>query len=216
MALKMITPPTVEPLSLAELHQHLRIDTTDDDLILTSLIAQAREYCEAFQNKKYITQTLELVLDHFPFWYHRTDRMFWAGVSSQVIYPHTYLHRHDYIEFKQCSPVQSVTSVTYYDQNGLPNILDPSTYILDTDSFVARLALAYGKSWPDIQLQPVNAVRIRFVAGYGGTSASVPDTVKWAMALHARILFDDYNPGEKGKLEDARDSLLTMNRATPF
>ena len=159
--------------------QHLRVDGTDDDILISSLITQAREYCEDYQKKKYITQTLELVLDEFP----------------------------NIIEFKACSPVQSVTSIKYIDENSVEQTIDPSNYIVDTDSFVARVVPR--SSWP--MTNGINSVRVRFVAGYGNESA-VPESVKWAMVLHMRTLYDDLKPEEQTKLEKARDNLLGMRR----
>jgi uncharacterized phiE125 gp8 family phage protein len=189
MALKIINPPVVEPISLEEVKQHLRIAGSDEDIILLSMIKQAREFCEDFQNKKYITQTLELVIDSFP--------------------------RYNYISFRNCSPVQCVESIKYYDTNGQEFIFDNNNYIVDTDSFVNRIVLGYCKLWPIVQLQPINAVRIRFTAGFGDGVESVPETVKWAMILHMRLLYDDYRPDERTKIEEARNSLLTMNRVIP-
>ena len=41
MALVMTAAPSVEPISLAEAKAHLRIDASDEDALLTSLIAAA-------------------------------------------------------------------------------------------------------------------------------------------------------------------------------
>ena len=172
-------------MTLTEAKLHLRVDGSNDDALLTSLIKQAREYCEDYQGKKFITQTLELVLDNFPC--------------------------ADYIEFKSCSPVQSVTSAKYYDTAGTEYTLSSGDYIVDADSFVAKIVLGYNKSWPNTILQPVNGVRIRFVAGYGEATA-VPESVKWAMVLHMKLLYDDYKPDEREKLEKARNALLGMRR----
>jgi len=57
------TPPAIEPVTLEELKDHLRIDSADEDAVLTGLLAAAREWCEGFQNRAYITQTLQLWLD---------------------------------------------------------------------------------------------------------------------------------------------------------
>lgn len=189
MALKIITPPAAEPITLDEAKQHLRIIGSDDDIILLSMIRQAREFCEDFQNKKYITQTLEMVLDSFP--------------------------NCNCISFDGCSPVQSVESIKYYDTSEQEYIFDSSNYIVDTDSFVNRIVLGYCKLWPTIALQTVNAVRIRFTAGFGDKAESIPETVKWAMILHMRLLYDDYKPDERTKIEEARNSLLSMNRVIP-
>lgn len=189
MALKIITPPVAEPITLEEAKQHLRITGSDDDIILLSMIKQAREFCEDFQNKKYITQTLEMVLDSFP--------------------------KDNYVSFENCSPVQSVESIKYYDTSGQEYIFDAGNYIVDTDSFVNRIVLGYCKLWPTVQLQTINAVRVRFTAGFGNTGVDVPETVKWAMILHMRLLYDDYKPDERTKIEEARNSLLSMNRVIP-
>jgi len=189
MALKIIIPPAVEPITLDEAKQHLRVTGNDDDIILISMIKQAREFCENFQNKKYITQTLEMVLDSFP--------------------------NNNYICFESCSPVQGVGNIKYYDTNGQEYIFDAGNYIVDTDSFVNRIVLGYCKLWPTIALQTVNAVRIRFTAGFGDKPENVPETVKWAMILHMRLLYDDYKPDERTKIEEARNSLLSMNRVIP-
>lgn len=180
-------------MTLAEAKSHLRVDGTDDDALITSLIKQAREYCEDYQGKKYITQTLELVLDAFP--------------------------AEDYIEFRACSPVQSITSVKYTDSEGVESTVAATDYILDNDSFVNKINLSYGKSWPTTTLQPINAVRIRFIAGYGDAATAVPESVKWAMVLHMKLLGDgilqDLKPEEKKGLEKARDALLGINRVVP-
>ena len=189
MSLKTITPPATEPLTANEVKQYLRIDGTDDDALISSFITQAREFCEDYQGKKYITQTLELILDEFPFDYS--------------------------IDFRACSPIQSVTSVKYYDTSNTEYTLSSNDYIVDADSFVARIALAYNKSWPTIQLKPVNGVVIRFVAGYGN-AASVPETFKQAMVAHIKILADgtlfNLREGEKEKFEAVRNSLLGTRR----
>ena len=174
-------------MSLEEAKQHLRIDGDYNDFIISSLISQAREYCEGYQNRKYITQTLELVLDSFPL--------------------------EDNIEFKSCSPIQSVTSVKYYGADGTEYTFAAENYIVDTDSFVHRLALKNNASWPSVELQSINAMRIRFIAG--SSASAVQESVKVAMVLHIKLLFDDYRPDEREKLESARDASLSMNRVVP-
>ena len=66
MGLKLITPPAIEPVSLPEIKQHLRIDSDLEDALLLDFITAAREYCESYQNRVFITQTWDLFLDDFP------------------------------------------------------------------------------------------------------------------------------------------------------
>ncbi|MBV9418770.1 MAG: phage head-tail connector protein, partial [Alphaproteobacteria bacterium] len=39
MSLQLTTPPATEPITLAEAKTHLKVDTTDDDALITRLIA---------------------------------------------------------------------------------------------------------------------------------------------------------------------------------
>ena len=181
MKLKVITPPTSEPVTLEEVKSHLRVISDDDNTLITSLIKQAREYCESYQNRKYVTQTIEGYLDKFP-----------SGS----------------IEFDNCSPVKSITSVKYTDYEGVELTVDSLNYSLDDVSYINKIDLAYGKSWPSDALKPTNGVKVTFVAGY----EVVPETVKWAMLIHIQLLYDEYKPAEIRKMEQTRDNLLSMNK----
>ena len=41
MPLQLITPPAIEPVTLDEARAHLKVDTADDDTLITALIAAA-------------------------------------------------------------------------------------------------------------------------------------------------------------------------------
>lgn len=66
--LKVITPPAAEPVKIEEVRAQLRIELDDEsyDDILQPLITAAREWCEGYQNRAYVEQTLELALDYWP------------------------------------------------------------------------------------------------------------------------------------------------------
>ncbi len=142
-------------MSLPEAKTHLRVDTTDDDNLITALITAAREYCEGFQNRAYITQTWQLWLDAWP-----------EGSEIRIPRP----------------PLQAVNSVKYYGDDNAEYVLPPSDYIVDNVGEPGRIALSYNKSWPSVTLRPANAVCIEFVAGYGEVD-KVPQRVKQAMLL---------------------------------
>ena len=60
MNLTLKTAPETEPVSLNEAKAFLRVDSDEDDNYITSLIKTAREWCEDYQHRAYITQTWEL------------------------------------------------------------------------------------------------------------------------------------------------------------
>jgi hypothetical protein len=67
-------------------------------------------------------------------------------------------------------PVSSITSVKYLDSTGAEQTLSSAVYTLISESLPPRLVLKTGQSWP-ATYSADNAVRIRFVAGYGAASA---------------------------------------------
>lgn len=158
MTLKIFLAPATEPVSLAEAKAHLRCGD-DEDALITALIQAAREQAEHLLNRSLITQTWERVLDAFP------------AVELPLGMP----------------PVQSVSSVRYYDPAGAPQTLDPSAYSLDADTDAGWIIPAYGTSWPDTIDTP-NAVRVRFVCGYGG-AADVPAAIRSWILLRIGTLY---------------------------
>jgi uncharacterized phiE125 gp8 family phage protein len=65
-SLTTLTPPAVEPVTLAEAKQHLRVDTDTDDGYISSLITAAREWCEAYCDETFIHAQYRMTLDSFP------------------------------------------------------------------------------------------------------------------------------------------------------
>lgn len=163
IALKLVTPPATEPISLAEAKAQLRVDGSTEDTFITSLIIAAREHCEGFQKRAYITQTYDLWLDNWP--------------------------RYGYITIPR-PPLQSVTYVKYYGTDDTEYTFATADYFVDDKSDPGRVSLGYSKIWPTTTLRPANAVAVRFVAGYGNAS-SVPQKVKQAMLLLIAYWFDN-------------------------
>lgn len=190
MSLKLIIPPAMEPITPQEAKSHLRIDGNDDDMLISSLIAAAREYCETFQNRAYITQTWEMTLDSFP------------QMPLKLPKP----------------PLQSVDSIKYINQDGIETVFDAANYVVDTDSEPGRIALAPGVSWPNVTLKPIGGVKIRFTAGYGDASA-VPKMVKQAILLLVGHWYENreavLTESISKEIEFAVHALLWPNRVVP-
>jgi uncharacterized phiE125 gp8 family phage protein len=173
----------MEPVTLEEVKLYLRIDGTDADPILNGLIQSAREYCETFQNRSYITQTWELVLDEFP----------WLPLSLPK------------------PPLQSVVSIKCVNESGVETVWDPSNYVVDVYSEPGRIAMAQNGSWPSVNLQAINGVKIRFTSGYG-TATDVPESIKSAIKVYVAHRFE--NP-DRENVPKAVDMLLWQDRVVP-
>lgn len=63
---ELITPPTSEPVTLAEARDHARIGLDCDDAVLAALIIATRMACENFLGRALIEQTWKIVFDWFP------------------------------------------------------------------------------------------------------------------------------------------------------
>ena len=156
--IKLITAATAEPISLVIAKQHLKVETTDDDDLVTALIKAARETAESFTGRALASQTFEYILDEFP-------------QSGDMI-------------FIPNPPLESVESIKYKDYEGTEVEWDSSNYIIDSDNIPARISLAYNKIFPVFTPYPVSAVRIRFVAGYkigGDPHLIIPEQINNAI-----------------------------------
>lgn len=160
------------------------LNTTDDPLLVL-LIASARAHAEQELRRYLVTQTIDAFFDHFP----RPDRfMDHHGMDPRTADYTVRGYGPGRYEIR-LPPLQSVTSITYIDQNGTTQVLDPALYLVDAKSQPARITPAYGSIWPSTQNQ-VNAVTVRFVAGYGA-AAVVPGCIKQWMLMRVSTMFEN-------------------------
>ena len=165
MSLKLITGPTLEPITLTETKDHLRVDSTDDDALISALITAVRQNIDGrdgWLGRALMPQTWDYALDTFP-----ADA---------------------YLELP-LAPVQSITSITYTDTDGAAQTFGSGNYALGADlDWSPRVNLGYDKSWPSTRTIP-DAVTVRFVAGYAN-AASVPAPIKAALLMMIGHLYE--------------------------
>lgn len=198
MALTIVTEPASEPLTLAEVKDHLRLSETvgsAEDSVITYYQQTARRYCERFQNRAYIEQTWKLVITAFP--------------------------RQPYIEIP-LPPLMSIDHVKYYGTGGTATTMTAANYYVDTDAEPGRVHLQYGEVWPGATLRPVAGVEVQFVAGYGSAGSSVPDEIKQAINMFTGHLYENREATTPAGNIQARElplgvqSLLTLDRVWPI
>lgn len=157
--------PASEPVTLAECKTQLRVDYTDEDTYLTSLITPARELAEDLTARRTITRTEKLLLDFFP-------------EGDTIVIP--------------VAPVSAVGSVSTVDEDGVATVFAASNYVVDTSGSVARIVLKNGACWPTLpsNARPVNAVEIVFTSGYANAGL-VPSRMKLAIKLLVGHYFEN-------------------------
>lgn len=115
------TPPAAYPLAAADLRARLRIDSTDDDQILSGFIASAAALIEGPNGigVALMVQTWTLTIDAF---------------VPSIVLPGW--------------PVSDVVEVRYLDGAGVETVLPASEYRLVLNGDRAILTPAIGKAWP--------------------------------------------------------------------
>jgi uncharacterized phiE125 gp8 family phage protein len=156
-SLIVTTAAAAQPVSLDEAKAHLRVDSDDEDDLITSLIEAATDLAEQYCRRAFMPASFRLGLDRFPAYDIRLPR----------------------------NPVISVDSITYLDEGGTERTLSASEYLTDLASEPARITPTYGNTWPTTR-GTIGAVKVNFTAGYSGASPdrdSVPEGVKAAIKL---------------------------------
>jgi hypothetical protein len=174
-SLKLITPPEVEPVTVAEVKLHTHISHSVEDALLETWIIAGRMLAEDFQRRAYIGQMWEVAFDSYPQTPIYLPRAPLIGVVSIKIY--------DYLNAETVLYSKADNPITTTEEAGT-DLSTNSDFIIDTDSEPGRIGFAYNKTWPSTILRSMSAVKIRFAAGYGLEASDVPATVKDAIMLY--------------------------------
>lgn len=156
MGFVLDTPPALEPISLGEAKAHCRIDGSAEDDTITIYIQAARQHIERVTRRSLITQTWVATFCGFP--------------SSRGGFRLPY------------GPVQSITSVEYYDDLNVQTTLATNLYEASLTEQISEVFPAVDEVWPTYQSRS-DAVTIEYDAGYGDLAADVPAEYRQAILL---------------------------------
>jgi|TARA_Y100000310_G_scaffold331472_1_gene405122 uncharacterized phiE125 gp8 family phage protein len=159
---QITSEPATEPITTAEAKAHLRVDFSDEDTYIDTLISTARGICETYCNRVFITQT----------WRQNEDR--WSIPIKLKV-----------------NPVVSLTSLKYYDTNETQQTLTDSSanFQKDFNSDEAKIFEGLTNSYPSLG-DTINPIEIIYVCGYGAASA-VPVEIKHAIKLMVSHLYEN-------------------------
>ena len=162
--------PTIEPITLEQLKDRLRIGSTCDfDAELSQILTTARKQVEADTYRRLIQQTVIGYMDCFQ-WVREIEL--------------------------RLAPISSITSITYVDLDGNTQTYASSRYATDLISTPPRIVLDTNEQVEYTEENTPNAVKVTFVTGYGSTAASVPAQAKLAIVEYAKILHGGCNGSE--------------------
>jgi uncharacterized phiE125 gp8 family phage protein len=159
----LVTGPAEEPVSLTDAKLQLRVTQPNQDRLIVSYIQAAREAAEAFLHRGLFTQTWQLTLDGFA----------------------------DCVWLPMAAPLQSVTSVRYYDADGTLQTLASTFYTADLVSRPGRLTRAANQLWPSVQPDRLTGrIVITYVVGWA-TVEAIPERIKQGIRLYLGYLDAD-------------------------
>jgi uncharacterized phiE125 gp8 family phage protein len=150
----LLTPPAVEPVTLADAKSYLRVAHSDDDAVIAALIAGARSHVEAQTRRALITQTWRLIRDA------------WPPDGRVAVVP---------------APLRSVLAARVYDAGGNPHAIDTTVFVADKGAAPAILAFAPGTLTDPGRAAA--GIEIDIEVGYGAAPANVPETLRQALLL---------------------------------
>lgn len=147
--------PTGTIISLTEAKEQLIISHGEDDSFLLGLVAAASRTVEEMCGRALMTQTWRQEL---------------RGAAAR-----------DDVQLRR-TPVQSITSIEYYDRENALQTATVGDFRLYGDADNAFVRPETGQSWPALYPRP-DALRISYVAGYGDSPLEVPAELRTAALM---------------------------------
>lgn len=204
MRIRLKESRTVEPtqlvVGLQEMKSWLKIPDSDisDDPIIAGLLKTAELQCEDFTSRMLLTQTWTGYLDFWPMDSSNDD--YWEGWRqgpSDVL-----LNAVRGIDFLRL-PIQSITSVSTYDDNDVSTVYSSDNYYLANSGIPHRLILRKGASAP-ITTRIADGIEIIYVGGYGDNPGDVPQNLRDGILRFVTYAYE--NRGEALTADQLRSS----------
>lgn len=167
MTTTLVTPPSGEPLSLAEMKAYLRVSIDNDDGLISSLIAAARARIEALSGLALISRTLRLTLSDWPISVLETQ-----GFSLPL------------------GPSGLLQSVYFIDGNDTVRN-ETSAFEIDDDTYRPRLCPKPGVGWRWPRSID-ERIEITWTAGFGEPE-DVPEDLIHAVRLLVTHMYEHRN-----------------------
>lgn len=180
MPLVRTTDSLIEPVSLREAKNHLRIDddVTHDDALIGLYISAARIYAENYTSRSFLRQKWRLILDGFP---SHSKRCLSNGASFSLP-GHTIL--------LERGPFISLDSIEYIGLDNELYVLPDTEYKAELSGGLGRVTPSYGNAWPTCMPQ-IGSVAINYTAGYGENIDDVPAGIRQWILVRINSMYEN-------------------------
>lgn len=162
MYTKIVTNETSYAVTLAQLKDFLRIEGGDEDALLYNLLIAAHDLVATYTGRSLTTRTLRVYFDKW---------------CNEFELPY--------------SPVQSVSSVKYYDTAGNSATVDSSVYYLTPADTTAKVVKYSTSLWPTSIIRDQQGIEIEYIAGYGDDPNDVPFGIRQGVLHTAASMYEN-------------------------
>jgi uncharacterized phiE125 gp8 family phage protein len=180
-ALRVITPPATEPITIDLARQHCRIDSDYDDTLVAMYVTSARLWAEAFLNRALFTQKLQFAVTWAP-----PPTATPLVPQSLIVFPLNWppLVKRP-IELPR-APAQSVEQITWGPLGDM-QIADPTDYDLNL-----MVEPGYVSVKPALLPRiPQQSMTIDYTAGYDDADPNaVPMPIRHGILLLTAFLYE--------------------------
>ena len=158
---RVITPPVIEPVSLSEVKEYVKLDGEDEDVLLENLIASARITVEKLLGRSLLKQSIALRLDNWP---------------RQVLN----LPR---------SPIISVTAIRTVDEEGVKTTYNANNYYIIGGN-KAQIIIKSNSIFPVNYNRTHGGFEVEYIAGYGEEQKDVPENIRQAILQWIAVVYE--------------------------
>ena len=156
--------PATQVVSVDEIKEHLRIDTSDEDTLLGVYIDAATEMAEHYCSRHFITHEYKLYFNQ-------------VMSQASLIFPDCTLI---YVEATSDPVAGAEYAINWIDENGVTQ--GSHDAYIDAHSNPSISYLSSDFSTPTLKTNAANTFWIRFNTGFGGVD-DVPQAIKQAIKL---------------------------------
>src|SRR4249919_3085096 len=135
--------PASEPVTIGEAKTHVKVDGSDSDSELATMISTARTLVEEYTGTKLVSQTVVLRCSSF------------CDLRDLPL-----------------APVASISSITYLDSSGVSQTLSTDVYEGVLFGLEPEIRLKINQSWPAVRCVS-DAITVTAVVGYASVPSPV-------------------------------------------
>jgi uncharacterized phiE125 gp8 family phage protein len=168
-SIKRTTDTSTEPITVSEAKAHLRVDTTDDDSYITSLIKVARQSAEiSLRRSLGVNQVYQVAYKTYP------------TVQRKLRIPNP--------------PFISISSLKYFDLSNTEHTVSSDNLVVDsTGDTNAFVAIKSSTIFQEISFEKIAPVVLTYTAGYSDV-ADIPQPIIQGMYLLLSHYYDTREP----------------------